>query len=456
MVLQSLVALCQPRFTKSLMDLPSPPPTPEPEAPLRQKKWRFDRDASRLFCEWCEMYRPGGFHPVNLGDKFRDGTYTVIRKLGSGSYSTVWLAVDSSIKRYVALKIFTAKASVSETELGIIQFLSQKANIDNRSQYIITLLDTFIHQGPNGTHRCLVFEPMGPSAESLARQLPESRQKPFQTIPRFPKSMAKRIFLHTLHGLAFLHENGIVHGDIQPGNFLFSLNDITNVEEDELRQDETIPRSFAPLRRRDGKQDKWSPNNIYLGQPLQQYTPLGSDMKVKLSDLGSAFWANNPPTKHSSPIALRAPELILGKHIGPPIDIWAFGCLVFEFLTGKTLFLVIRDSDSQRDRNEMDDDHLLQFNDIIEKLPSTLLNDWPRANKWFHPVTHHPRKKPRLYREDKCPYDSLEVMFAQHKPDDIDEAESTLICSLIRQILVYAPEERPSATEILKHPYFLE
>ncbi|GJJ15715.1 hypothetical protein Clacol_009993 [Clathrus columnatus] len=430
MVLQSLMALCQPRSTKSLNPL-SPPPTPEPEAPSQPRKWRFDSEANNLFCEWCERYRPGGFHPVDLGDKFCNGTYTVIRKLGSGPYATVWLAVDSSFKRYVSLKIFTAEASVSETEFGIIQFLSQKADIDNRSQYFFTLLDTFILHGPNGTHRCLVFEPMGPSAESL--ELPD--QKPFQSIPSFQKSIAKIIFLHALRGLAFLHENNIVYGDIRSRNLLFSLNDITNVEENELRQDETIPWSFAPVRRRNGKKDKWAPNIIYLG---------------------SAFWANSTPTEHYSSVAFRAPELILGKHIGPPIDIWAFGCLMFEFLTGHRLFVVVRGSDSQGDINEMNDNHLLQFNDIIEKLPSTLLNDWPRANKWFHPVTHHPRKGSRLYREGKSPYDSLEVMFAQHKPDDIDEAESAVICSLIRQMLVYAPEERPSAIELLKHPWFLE
>jgi serine/threonine protein kinase len=46
-------------------------------------------------CEWAEDYRPGGFHPVNLGDTFHGGTYRVIRKLGEGSYSTVWLAVST-------------------------------------------------------------------------------------------------------------------------------------------------------------------------------------------------------------------------------------------------------------------------------------------------------------------------------------------------------------------------
>ena len=38
-------------------------------------------------------YRPGGYHPVHLGDVYRE-RYRVIHKLGFGAYSTVWLARD--------------------------------------------------------------------------------------------------------------------------------------------------------------------------------------------------------------------------------------------------------------------------------------------------------------------------------------------------------------------------
>jgi hypothetical protein len=38
-------------------------------------------------------YRFGGFHPVELGDVF-NARYRVLRKLGYGRYSTVWLAED--------------------------------------------------------------------------------------------------------------------------------------------------------------------------------------------------------------------------------------------------------------------------------------------------------------------------------------------------------------------------
>lgn len=69
----------------------SPPPTPPPRAP-KDDEQRFE--VITLPCEWVEDYRPGGYHPVLLGDVFHDGQYKVIRKLGEGSYSTVWLARD--------------------------------------------------------------------------------------------------------------------------------------------------------------------------------------------------------------------------------------------------------------------------------------------------------------------------------------------------------------------------
>jgi serine/threonine-protein kinase SRPK3 len=39
-------------------------------------------------------YRPQGFHPVAIGDKFNNGRYEVTRKLGFGAYSTAWLCRD--------------------------------------------------------------------------------------------------------------------------------------------------------------------------------------------------------------------------------------------------------------------------------------------------------------------------------------------------------------------------
>lgn len=43
--------------------------------------------------EGCQVYRPGGFHPVYIGDIFKD-RYRVLNKVGYGTYSTVWLVHD--------------------------------------------------------------------------------------------------------------------------------------------------------------------------------------------------------------------------------------------------------------------------------------------------------------------------------------------------------------------------
>ena len=71
----------------------SPPGTPPPRA-ANDDELRFKGSGIIPPCEWVEDYRPGGYHPVHLGDTFHNGQYKVIRKLGDGAYSTVWLARD--------------------------------------------------------------------------------------------------------------------------------------------------------------------------------------------------------------------------------------------------------------------------------------------------------------------------------------------------------------------------
>lgn len=44
--------------------------------------------------EPLHRYRVGGYHPIALGDLFKDGRYKVLHKLGWGGYSTVWAAKD--------------------------------------------------------------------------------------------------------------------------------------------------------------------------------------------------------------------------------------------------------------------------------------------------------------------------------------------------------------------------
>jgi serine/threonine protein kinase len=178
-----------------------------------------------------------------------------------------------------------AKAASSTTELSILEKISSVASKDPDSQHITVLLDEFQHEGPNGKHQCLVFEAMGATAASLVEELPENKPKMYGKVERYPKWMAKKTLLHALRGLAFLHRNGVVHGDFQPGNILFSIQGIDNIKEDELVQDEST--TAIPVKRLDGKMDIWAPKALYLKQSLHGRIELTEELRVKLSDLGS-------------------------------------------------------------------------------------------------------------------------------------------------------------------------
>ncbi|MFH4983398.1 hypothetical protein AB6A40_010107 [Gnathostoma spinigerum] len=65
-------------------------------------------------------YRKGGYHPVSIGDIF-NGRYHVIRKLGWGHFSTVWLCWDTSKMRFVAMKIVKSADHYTEAALDEIR-----------------------------------------------------------------------------------------------------------------------------------------------------------------------------------------------------------------------------------------------------------------------------------------------------------------------------------------------
>ncbi|KAJ6190004.1 hypothetical protein N7519_000025 [Penicillium mononematosum] len=373
-------------------------------------------------------YRPGGYHPVALGDVF-NCQYKVIRKLGEGSYSTVWLARD--LNGYVALKILVSAISGSTTELRILRHITEVALVEG-IRYITRLLDKFEHRGPNGVHKCLVFEPMGPSVNTM---------------------MAKSILKQSLQALAFLHENGIAHGDFQPGNILFTLNNIDSTPEDLLQQEEDAQgRSISPpIQRLDGKQDKWAPRYLCVAQPLVPFTCNAEGFKVKLSDMGAYFFTD-PPDKPVTPVGLRAPELILTGAVNNTLDVWSFGCIVFELITGQPLFCI--------PYSEMeDDDHLLSLTAQLGALPNELFKHWTTSSLYFTPERKlfncqlggvAPGQEPLMLEQA-----SMEESFDRAGPD-LDEEEAHKVKALIRWILHYDPAKRPSPAEILSDPWFCE
>ena len=108
-------------------------------------------------------YIKGGYHPVKIGDLFHN-RYHVVRKLGWGHFSTVWLCWDLTDKKFVALKVVKSAAHYTETALDEIKLLKcvrESDEVDPFRERCVQLLDDFKISGVNGTHVCMVFEVLG-------------------------------------------------------------------------------------------------------------------------------------------------------------------------------------------------------------------------------------------------------------------------------------------------------
>lgn len=75
--------------------------------------------------EGTDDYRRGGYHAVRIGDAFKGGRYVVQSKLGWGHFSTVWLAWDTLMSQFVALKVQKSAQHYTEAALDEITILKQ-------------------------------------------------------------------------------------------------------------------------------------------------------------------------------------------------------------------------------------------------------------------------------------------------------------------------------------------
>ncbi|KAJ5772948.1 hypothetical protein N7457_007844 [Penicillium paradoxum] len=344
--------------------------------------------------ESLQRYRKGGYHPITLGQHLRAGRYKVLHKLGWGGYSTVWAARDQRLKRvYVAIKI-----SISETnhEKGTreLQTLKKLASHCRYRKHIISILDTFELNGPNGMHRCLVYELLGPN-------IPDIIDAHFP-IGRLPGKLAKRIAKQ--------------------------FTDILGKPE------------LGLVRRLDG-QGLEANVPSYMVKPTPYPTQSwDSAQSIKIIDFGESFLRTTIPQTLHTPLPVRAPEVIFEDRIDYQVDLWSMGCMLFELFTGQPpfdTFMITRAILVAQMREMASDD-----------LPARWQQKWNEMNTGDDTNTESTGHNLQEWLE--------EVYFDGCQSPDLTRDDILKLGQIIGRLLKFEPSARASAREILDDPWFDE
>ncbi|PWY80089.1 kinase-like protein [Aspergillus eucalypticola CBS 122712] len=239
--------------------------------------------------EKLSKYRPGGYHPVSLGDTFKDDRYQIHHKLGWGGFSTVWLAYDKEKNQWVSVKIMRAHTSQGSRGLYNLQLLADRSQGKPSAKYIVSVFDSFTHQGPNGTHLCIVFELLGPSV------------------------------------------------NISGGNIAFSCTNFSHASKEELFAVIGSP-EVEELARLDGKPlDNSLPKQLVKSAEWETWVDEDEE-DIRILDFGEAFLRGNEPKVLAQPGQLRVPELIFTDCFDYRVDLWRAGCMIHAFMFGSYPF----------------------------------------------------------------------------------------------------------------------
>ncbi|KAF2192686.1 Pkinase-domain-containing protein [Zopfia rhizophila CBS 207.26] len=216
----------------------------------------------------------GGQHIPVMDNRKHPSSFQQLEKLGEGTYATVFKGRNRQTGELVALKEIHLD-SEEGTPSTAIREISLMKELKHEN---IVLLHDVIH---TENKLMLVFEFMD---KDLKRYM-DSRGDRGQLDPPTIKSFMYQL----LRGIAFCHENRVLHRDLKPQNLLI--------------------------------------NN--KGQ-------------LKLADFGLARAFGIPVNTFSNEVVTlwyRAPDVLLGSRTyNTSIDIWSAGCIMAEMYTGRPLF----------------------------------------------------------------------------------------------------------------------
>jgi eukaryotic-like serine/threonine-protein kinase len=223
--------------------------------------------------------------PLSPGSRL--GPYEIVSPLGAGGMGEVYRAKDPRLGRDVAIKVLPASFSSDADRLRRFEQEARAAGLLNHPN-ITAVYDIGSHEGAP----YVVTELL--EGETLRAELAGERLSPRKAID---------YAIQLAHGLAAAHEKGIVHRDLKPENLFvtkdgrvkildFGLAKLTHAEEGSSAGQTNLPTGVA-----------------------------GTEPGVVLGTMG-----------------YMAPEQVRGRPADARSDIFAFGAILFEMLSGKRAF----------------------------------------------------------------------------------------------------------------------
>src|SRR5260370_29358744 len=218
----------------------------------------------------------------------RLGSYEVLTQMGAGGMGEVYQAHDTKLGRDVAIKVLPEAFAHDADRLSRFQREAKMlASLNHPNIATIHGLEE-----SNGTH-FLVMELV--PGDNLQQRVKSEGVVPIEEALTIAKQIGE--------ALEAAHEKGIIHRDLKPANVKVTPEDKVKV------LDFGLAKAFA-------------------------------------GDTSTVDIGNSPTLSHAATIqggilgtaAYMSPEQARGKAVDKRTDIWAFGCVLYELLTGRAAF----------------------------------------------------------------------------------------------------------------------
>ncbi|KAI0076267.1 kinase-like protein [Panus rudis PR-1116 ss-1] len=381
---------------------------------------------------WKDGY---GWPQLDFGESVGPGgRYVICRKLGWGGYSSTWLARDQEQNRYVALKVLTGWANelMKRGNTWEHEALRRISNPPPSPHCLHLLFEfTIPGRGSSGDHTCFVTELFAGDINTLSKRY---------RFP-FPLSICKRILYHTLCGISHFHSRGVVHTDLKPDNILVSCAlDTEGI--DRLLESQPSRKHFP-----EESYDGIVQSAVSQPLPMPSLQEAASRTFV-VADFGNAQPIGKHLTDFITPPGLRPPEIVIGGPWNEKVDIWTFGCLIFEIITTDPLFVY-----APSNIHHLDEDSFLLYQMMCftcEEFSAQQLVASEDAPKFFGHDRNLKQRPPLM----AVP---VEQCLKEHRTErslSISDEDINAIGAIMRRCLHLDPMQRASAAELLSDPFF--